>query len=288
MGWRRGLVMGVNGCRPLGSPYVLWDTREWNGVTGLGTRGLPNLGIGGSVFDLDVYSVAYTYSGSPGTATYASHGNGTWQAPTPLIDWANVGGHPCNGAFTKIVAYGAFPGTPDFCEADILFSTTNGSGGQFGISQGIGFQTSFPAGAADGNTFVNTFTGLEYGLWNAPQTEVAGNAVTYLKNQMITVTHDSVFGNYTAYRNLTQVTNTVSGTQEEVDGSATVDGCSAFSPSSVLTDDYHFFYCGEDRRLGASNPPPVGQPWTGIVGCALFRGCPTPATLAYWYDYFYG
>jgi hypothetical protein len=198
-----------------------------------------------------------------------------------------VGGHPCDGAFTKIVAYGAFPGTPDFCEADILFSTTNGSGGQFGLSQGIGFQASFPVGAADANTFVNTITGSEYGLWNAPQTEVAGNAVTYLKNQMVTVTHDSVFGNFTAYRGSTQITNTVAGVLDEVDGSATVDGCSAFSPSSVLTDDYHFFYCGEDRRLGASNPPPVGQPWTGIVGCALFRGCPTPGDLTYWYNYFY-
>lgn len=281
--------MGNDTCGPLSNPYVLWDTREWNGVLGLGTRGLPNLGSGGSEFDLDVYSVPYTYLGSPGTATFASQGSGTWQPPNPLINWSNVGGHPCAGAFTKIVAYGDFPGTPDYCEADILFSITSGSGGQFGISQGIGFYKSAPpVNAADGNTFVNTFTGIEYSLWNAPQTETTDNANTFLKNVMITVTHDSVFGNFTAFRGLSQVVNTIAGTQDEVDGSVTEGGCSAFSPSSVLTDDYHFFYCGEDRRVGASNPPPVGEPWTGIVGCALFRGRPTSSDLAYWQTYFYG
>ena len=289
MGWRVGIPWIAEGCRPLSQPYVLWDTRQWNGVTGLGTAGLPNLGSGGSAFDLDVYSVAYTYSGSPGTATYASQGSGTWRPPTSAIDWANIGGHPCAGAFTAIIAYGAFPGYPDYCEADILFSTTSGSGGQFGVAQAIGYyKPGAPANAADGNCFINTFTGSEYALWNAPQTEVLNNADIYLKNQMITVTHDSVLGNLTAYRGLTQVTNSISGTNEEVDGFASVDGCSAFAQPGDLTNDYHFFYCGEDRRLGASNPPPVGEPWTGIVGMALFRGCPSTASLTYWYNYFYG
>ena len=35
-------------------PYILWDTRSWDGSLGVGTGGIPNEGTAGSSFDLDV------------------------------------------------------------------------------------------------------------------------------------------------------------------------------------------------------------------------------------------
>jgi hypothetical protein len=287
MGWHRGLVIKRGGCQ-LTTPYVLWDTRTWDGTTGLGTGGLPNLGAGGSDFDLDV-SVISTNAGTR-TAVYASQNGAAWASVPGTLDWANIGGLPCAAPWTYITAYGAFPNTFDYCEADVLFSTTAGSGGQFAGGQTIGFYKSAPpVNAADGSTFNNIFVGSYYSLWNAPQTEVANNADTYLKNIMTTTTLNTMGngGSYAAYRDFAQITNTVAGTQDEGDGFAVADGCSDFDPSSTLTDDYKFFYLGEHRATGYPNPPTVGDAWSGVIGAALFRGCPSEADLAYWHNYFY-
>lgn len=290
MGWRRGLIMGGDTCGALSEPYVLWDSRLWNGLDSIGTgvRAMPNLGIGGSDWDLDI-STRILWDGR--TVTWANQNASTWTT-FPAITWDSVGGLPCEGPFTFMVAYGDFPDpNTHYAEVDMLFR----NGGGYGLAQAIGYMdTGFgaPADAVDYSSFVAPFHGFAYTQWNAPYVPTAGNASTLFRNKLISVTVDGVKDKFhKAYRGSDSappfkiLPHNFNDEQEEFFEYADPGNCEEFDGSGVYLDGEHFLYFGEDVRTGGVSP---GTPWTGVVGAALFRGCPSPADIDYWHDYFYG
>lgn len=89
-------------------PFILWDSRSWTGAVGVGTAGLPNEGTAGSFFDLDVTERLvgdgyYAYFAKQGVTLNSAE----WV--TTAVDWDDIGGPPCDGPVTMIVAIGSFP-----------------------------------------------------------------------------------------------------------------------------------------------------------------------------------
>lgn len=293
MTWRRGLVMGGGGCGTLGQPYVLWDTRVWRAdAMGHGLRAMPNLGIGGPQFDLDVYNV-----GTPGDlTTIASHNNDEWLG-SPRIPWSAVGGLPCAGPFTVLMAWGEFPEDQTYAEGDMLFA--NGKYvQQFGLTQCLGFLHSLANDQADRSTFAAVFHGYGFGSynqWNLPTDveTVPGSATQYLRNTLIAVTMDSVdlkcdrcYSNNTTGGNR-QIPEQPDGPGQEEFFIGTSAGDCADHAGETYIGTHHFFYCGEHRSSPVTGASP-GVPFDSMVGTALFRGVPSAGSMQYWYDYFYG
>ena len=289
MSWRRGLVMGGGGCGTLGQPYVLWDTRVWRAdAMGQGLRAMPNLGIGGPQWDLDVYNV-----GSPGSyTTIASQNNDEWLG-SPRIPWSAVGGLPCDGRpFTVLMAYGDFPLNNSYAEGDMLFA--NGKYvSQFGLTQCLGAMNNVVDDTADRFTFAAVFHGYGFGAynqWNLPtDAETApGSGTEFLRNRLIAVTMDSINGECNkCFNNTREIPEQPDGPGQEEFFIATTAGACADHAGETYIGTHHFFYCGEHRNSPATGATP-GQPFDGMVGTALFRGVPSASSMQFWYDYFYG
>lgn len=292
MSWRNGLVIGgASGCSGLSDPYVLWDTRVWRaGAMGQGLRAMPNLGIGGPMWDLDVNSRLYFGE----ILTIASHNNAEWRS-SPVIPWSTVGGVPCNGPFTIMTAFGQFPNRDTFTEVDMLFSYAKNLK-NWGLAQSIAFLENFVTDVADRSTFVAVFheglnTGFgTYNQWNLPTDVefVPGSATTYLRNTLISVTLDSVKDKcQKCYSNTREIPEQTDGPgrEEFYVSSNFVGDCSVYN-GDIDMDSHHFFYLGEDIRPAPGAQP--GAPFRGVVGSVLFRGTPTQGDMQYWYNYFYG
>lgn len=280
-------------------PFILWDTRSWDGTTGVGTGGIPNEGTAGPSFDLDVTE---RILGDGSYAYYAKQGpvllSASWV--NTAVDWDAVGGPPCDGPVTVMMAFGDFP-----------------------RSSNAGVPTGFPNGAAYALQYFRRALGANHWLmggewYNNPDGDMSGyldaNAnVDAPDYKFSTVYNNSLPGDDVAIREQMIVL-----THDIADGGGTFwrwpDPCPAdiqfVPPSTPFLDPFNFELFDEDQPcdagiaangsiLGGTNqqfcfigehrgwaPLTPGQPWNGLIGAAFFRGEPTRAQMDYWNDYF--
>lgn len=309
MSWRNGLVIGSSACGSLGEPYVLWDTRVWRaGAIGQGLRAMPNLGIGGSLWDLDV--IVQDYFGLK--LTIAGH-NDFKRLSSPHIPWSTVGGVPCNGPITIMTAFGDFPSNDSsFAEADMLFSTHKYRS-DLSLAQSLGSVENWANDIANANvTFVATWhetppnnfgiRGTTYNQWNLPSAAdfTPGSLTQFQRNTLVAVTLDSVkdkchkcFVNNVVGGGAREIPEQENGPGDEFfvirhptpGGSGGAGDCTAHDGETHI-GSHHFFYLGEDQRPAPGAQP--GVPFGPVVGSALFRGTVSAGSMQYWHDYFYG
>lgn len=281
---------------PLTQPVILWDSRSWDGSIGPGTGGIPNEGTAGPAFDLDVRK--YTL-GLGITAYGAMRGPGpnpTWVSPGG-VDWDDLGGPPCDGPFTMILAIGSFPrqpiqGVDGGLDCEVLFRATSGSPIHFAMQQiwfnGFGDD---PSGTA------NMETGADVGGFDYPIANYGMNGFCpgctedYLRQRLLVMTMDGVDGGATYWRNFVPVAPEIDfvdpvppTTPETFYVGETFGNCAAGSSSSPINTHELFVYFGEHRGFGDIVP---GTAWNGAIGFVLLRGEPTPDEIAYWDDYFF-
>ena len=120
MGWHRGLVVGATPL-DLYRPYLLWDTRYWEG----GTAPLRNRGRAGSKFNLPYYEDdVTTFNSTPSTMGVKHRG---FRASGISMNISELGGEYCGGegAFTVVKVYNlSQPPTG----ANVMWGMESGSG----------------------------------------------------------------------------------------------------------------------------------------------------------------
>lgn len=278
---------------PLSAPLILWDSRNWNGSTGVGTGGLANEGSAGSIFNLDVMRSV----GENGEIDHRGVQNSqSWVTPFGG-DWDVLGGPPCDGPFTMILAVGTFQSLRPAggLEATMLMRTVSPQLTHFGAAFSL-FTTDDDrlTGQSEMFTGGNELSSLyPYNRYEPVENAagfVPGGAGQYVRERLLVMTQDSVDGGGSYWRNGVAVTprldfigpaQTYPGEQFDVDN--TFQSCQ-YGPSSLASNNARFCIFGVDKRYDEIVP---GEAWNGPIGYALFRGEPTPEDLAYWHDYFF-
>jgi hypothetical protein len=288
-------------------PYILWDTRSWDGSLGVGTGGIPNEGTAGPSFDLDVTERvlgdgSYAYFAKQGPAVE----DASWV--TTAVDWDAVGGVPCDGPVTVMMAFGDFPrrstagdpsGFPNASVYALQYFRSNPSdwhwtmGGEW-YNNDDGDMSGYLDANANADACDYKFSTV-YGDSN-PGDDLA------VREQLLVLTHDIADGGGTFWRwpepcpaEIEFVPPTAPTltpfTFEIFDEDAPCDGKAAFAPcasqaaqGSILGGtNEQFCFIGEHRSWAPLTP---GQPWNGLIGVAMFRGEPTRAQVQFWHDYF--
>lgn len=288
-------------------PYVLWDTRSWDGSIGIGTGGIPNEGTAGPAFDLDVTERilgdgSYAYFAKQGPAAESA----SWV--TTSTDWDAVGGVPCDGPVTIMMAIGDFPrsrtagelsGTPNGSAYALQYFRSNPSDWHW-LMGGEWYNN--PDGDMNGYMSANANTdACDYKFSSAYNDSNPGDDLA-VRERLLVLTHDIADGGGTFWRwpdpcpaeiefvpptapTLTPFTFELFDEDAPCDGKATFAPCSgqAAQGSILGGTNQQFNFIGEHRSWAPLTP---GQPWNGIIGVAFFRGEPTRAQIQYWRDYF--
>jgi hypothetical protein len=281
--------------QPLSEPYILWDSRSWDGTTGPGSGGLPNEGTAGSVFDLDVIQRTL---GDGYQAYYGKRGPGPTAADWVVggLLWADLGGPPCDGPFTIMAAFGDFPtdtisgvrtGWPDaFSEGDLQLRTPAPTV-HFGMNCAIGNgNEDSPTGQMFAYTNNDAFAAPAASFF---PDYAAGGAVK-LREELLVLTMDPVNGGGSMWVGSLAVPPQIDGVPptsplpEELWVDDTLHACgNGAAANGEINLDSFFIYFGEHRGYA---PITAGDPWNGLIGFALFRGEPTPGDITYWTNYF--
>lgn len=278
-------------------PFILWDSRSWDGTIGVGTGGIANEGTAGSFFDLDVNERIlgdgyYAYYAKQGTDAI----NAEWV--TTAADWDDIGGTPCDGPVTMIVALGAFPRRRTSgvftgfvnSAAVVNFFFRNGSN----VVHWYQDSTQFNNDDGDASGFFTSYSNADafdypYAFWSVDSNP--GDDL-FLSERLLVISHDIADQGATFWRGDTPVPAAIQFGQPQLPWTAPDEfefwdheyPCDngAAAQGSIASHE-QFCYFGEHRSYAPLTP---GDPWNGVIGAAVFRGEPTNADLAYWDNYF--
>lgn len=269
---------------PLRGPYILWDSRSWDGT--LNTVGaLPNQGSAGSDYDLLVESQVV---GDPGERrTLGKFALGVDPTiPMPVTFWDDIGGEPCDAPFTFVMAFGDL--VEDGVFQATFFSGSDQSNADFSTG---GSGTVVAGGALSGGAIggsINLLDGPPFpnAGWGQPSPSSAGDAALYLENRLIVLTFDPIDGGASFWRGGVPVAPTalfpVTGERWYIP-SMQPNACGA----SIDGDRIGASLGRDIITVDPDDPPPPFTRWNGCFGYALFRGEPNAFDIAIWSDFFF-
>lgn len=305
-----GALPGGNyGCG-LGDPWILWDTRTYDGssliLAGAGSTypagdQLINQGIGGDKWDLDVETVVDSTTGAFQIIPYKTLNwpndfatSGTNHPTT----WDDVGGKYCDaGGVTWMIAIGVFAAMDDdgdrqgYIESDIILRD-----GLIFETTGIFFWDdwiSIPGGDSIWHSFYGIYPAEDF-IEHYPGDVQLDGTYLQIENKLLVVHWDPLNNQAWKWINTERYKHQW---MEDAPG----------SPLAPLGDEQSLFvqypcdeneggdgpatevfiYQGDAGRF--ATPPPLGAGWNPMRGVAMFRGDPPcQADIDEWYDYFFG
>lgn len=302
---------GGGWCVGLPEPWILWDTRNHDGTTlnkidneyGAGDP-IVNEGTGPDEWDLEIETFSQG-SGLWGCVAYKTlnwpNSFGTSGTNHP-DDWPDLGGTPCEGGITWMIAVGEWAQLRNrnewdgYIECEILCDNDPPNSIYFQViyiftpEGDIGSAPSLPEwGSFGGIYLLNTFS-----EWYPEDSDMNGEYVD-LVNTLHVIHFDPANNQIWRWINgVLTVTpwldwdslNPIDPDAENWTNDLSSGGCDNDFVAATDTIGELFTYFGEHGPT--ENFPVVGEAWSPLKGAALFRGCPPSATdLEEWYDYWF-